>query len=393
MKIRYLVILVLLISFASVGAVVFTPGLPKIASYFGITDKIAQYTVTWYLVGYAFGQLLYGPLTNRFGSIITIKIGASTAIIGASGCILSYYSNSYVLLVISRCIMALGAACGLKMTFTLCSKLFSHEDSARIMSLLTMAFAITPGFGVYLGGVLVTHVNWASPFYLMVLYGIAIFLLSNKLPEMYTTNDYFALNLENIFKHYMVQLKSLKVILGGLLVGICSSIVYVFAAVSPFIALARMHLTPNLYGLYSLIPCLGMLTGSLTSNYAGKKWLPKKSLNVGLRISFLGVIILATMLYLNPETAISLFVPMIVVYFGLAFVFGNAAALALQNVENKGNASAMMSFINMGSAFVMVTCTGFLNISNPIDLPIIYAVLVGIGFIWEIIIRNPKPNC
>ena len=93
--------------------------------------------------------------------------------------------------------------------------------------------------------------------------------------------------------------------------------------------------------------------------------------------------VLAILLYLNSESAISLFLPMVIIYFGLSFVFGNAAALALQNVEDKGNASAMMSFINMTSAFVMVTCTGFLNVSNPIALPIIYAVLIGAGFIWE----------
>ncbi|HLX53372.1 MAG TPA: hypothetical protein VKR58_05500, partial [Aquella sp.] len=61
MKAIYLIILALLISFASIGAVIFTPGLPEISSYFKLTDNVTQYTVTWYLVGYAFGQLVYGP--------------------------------------------------------------------------------------------------------------------------------------------------------------------------------------------------------------------------------------------------------------------------------------------------------------------------------------------
>lgn len=382
MRTIYLIILALLISFASIGAVIFTPGLPDISSYFNLTEKVAQFTITWYLVGYALGQLVYGPLTNRFGSILTIKIGASIAVIGSIGCILSYYVDSYFLLVVSRFIMALGSACGLKMTFTLSSKLFSHEESARVMGLLTMAFAITPGLGVYLGGVLVSRFNWTSPFYLMVAYGIAIFLLTNKLPEMYASRDYSALKLENILKNYILQLKNTRLIFGGLLVGLGTSIVYVFAAVSPFIAMNKMHLTPSQFGVYNFIPCIGILIGSLASNYYGKIWQPQKSLKFGLSISFLGVIILGIMLYFRPDMAISLFLPMLVIYFGFSFVFGNAAALALQNSKDKGNASAMMSFINMASAFVMVSITGYLNISNPIDLPVIYAVLIGTGFIW-----------
>ncbi|HLX52978.1 MAG TPA: MFS transporter, partial [Aquella sp.] len=281
-------------------------------------------------------------------------------------------------------------ACGLKMTFTLSSKLFSHKESARVMGLLTMAFAITPGLGVYLGGILVTRFNWTGPFYLMVIYGIAIFVLANKLPEMYTSRDYLALKLENIIKNYILQLKNTKVIFGGLLVGLGSSVVYVFAAISPFIAINKMHLTPSTFGTYNFIPCIGILIGSIASNYYGKIWQPQKSLKFGLFISFLGVIILAMMLYFKPDMAISLFLPMLVVYLGLSFVFGNAAALALHTSKDKGNASAMMSFINMGSAFVMVSITGWFNISNLVDLPIVYALLIGAGFIWYNVVCKAK---
>lgn len=62
-----LITLILLISFASVNAVLFTPALPDIARYFMIDDTIVQSTITWFLVGYALGQLVYGPIANRFG--------------------------------------------------------------------------------------------------------------------------------------------------------------------------------------------------------------------------------------------------------------------------------------------------------------------------------------
>jgi hypothetical protein len=84
---------------------------------------------------------------------------------------------------------------------------------------------------------------------------------------------------------------------------------------------------------------------------------------------------------------------MAVIYFGFSFIFGNAAALGLQNTKDKVNASDMLSFINMASAFIMVSVTGFFNMYAPIDLPIIYAMIIGNGFIWYNILRCAKGNC
>lgn len=392
MKTKYIFVLMLLISFGSIGAVIFTPGLPDIAHYFTVSSQIAEYAMTSYLVGYAFGQLIYGALVNRFGSRITLVIGTILAIIGTCGCILSYWIDSFMLLVIARFIMALGCACGLKMTFTLSHKLFTHKDSARVMGLLTMAFAITPGLGVFIGGLATQHFNWTAPFYLMIAYSITILLLANKLPEVITAKDYNALKIDNLLNNYLLQFKDLAIIFGGLLVGLGSCVVYIFASLSPFIAMNAMHLTPSSYGTYSFIPSVGILLGSLLSNYLGKIWAPNKSLKFGLFISILGTILLFLLLFVSNNQAVSLFLPMVIIYFGLSFIFGNSAALALKYAQDKSNASAVMSFINMGSAFLVVTILGLFNISAPIILPIIYLALLGLGILWYTILTKLNQN-
>lgn len=381
MKHIQILILALLISFGSIGAVIFTPGLPEIAAYFDISNNVAAYTVTSYLFGYAFGQLLYGPLTNRFGNRTSIKLGAIIAIIGSTGCIAAYYLDSYTMLVLARCITALGAACGLKMTFTLASKMFSHKDSARIMGLLTMAFAITPGLGVWCGGILVTHFNWTSPFYLLLVYAIVIFFCTNFLPELYN-KDHSALKLNNIIINYVKQLRNHQVILGGLLVGTGTGFVYVFAAVVPFISMHLLHLSPDSFGSYNFIPSIGILVGSLTANHYGKTASPKQALALGLYISLVGCLLMGIMLFFWPSMVLSLFLPMVLIYFGLSFIFGNAAAIALQHVHDKGNASAVMSFINMLSGLIAVSVVGWGHLYTKVDLVIVYLVLLILGFIW-----------
>lgn len=382
MRIGYLLILALLITFASVGAVVFTAGLPQIALYFNINNDIAQYTVTWYLIGYALGQLLYGPLANRFGSRITLKIGSTIAIIGSILCILSYFTHIFAVLVCARCLLALGAACGLKMTFTLVSKTFEYKESARAMSLIMISFAIAPGLAVYIGSLLVIYYNWTGPFYFMILYGIVIFLVSGLLPEAYNERDLEALNLGKVIKNYGTQFKSKQVIYGGLLVGTGTSIIYAFAAVSPFIAIKQMHLLVTSFGLYNIIPSIGVLLGSIMASHLGKRWQPEKLIKFGLILSILGVIFLVFMLHYNKLQAFAFFMPMMIIYGGFSFIFGNASALALKMSRDKGNAAATMSFINMGFAYLIVTIIGGLNIHTAMSLTLIYLILIGFSFIW-----------
>lgn len=370
----YIFILSLLISYGSIGAVCFTPGLPKIAEYFAVSDQVAGFTMSWYLVGYAIGQLIYGPLVNRFGNKDTIVFAALLAILGCICSIISYYTKSFDLLLVSRVIMALGAASGLKMTFTLSSKLFDVKDSARVLGLLTMAFAITPGVGVFLGGILVNSYGWVAPFYLMIFYSLVIIYLNKFLPIVYKVDSSVKFSVLAILKNYVFQIKDSNVVVGGALLGMGSCFIYVFATLSPFIAIKFMGLKPQDYGIYNFIPSIGILLGSLSSNYVGQKHTPKFSLKLGILITTLGTLVLFMGMSWK-SSPLYMFVPMIIVYYGLSFIFGNSAALALHKVKDTSNASAVMSFINMGAAVVAVMILTNFAIHQSIVLPIIYAIL------------------
>jgi len=381
MKIRYLLILMLLISFGSIGAVAFTPGLPEIATFFVIKSQTAELTVTWYLVGYTIGQLLYGPLANRYGSKKTIIIGASIEIISALLCIASKYLYSFDLLIFARFLMALGAGGGLTMAFTISSKLCNIKEHARIVSLLIIAFAITPGIGVFIGGVLVTYYGWVSSFYFMFIYGGIILCLSLILPEVFIEKKMDALNPKHLLHNYVGQFKR-PVVFGGLLVGAGTSIVYTFAALAPFIAINTIGVSPQVYGIYNFIPVAGMLFGSLLASHLGKTNPPKKSIKLGLFLSLLGVVLLFISFKLFPHAILSLFVPMFIIYLGYAFIFGNSSALALCEAEDKSNASALMSFINMSSAVIVVMLLSIFPIHIAIMLPLLYLGYLLLGIIW-----------
>src|ERR1700733_7445245 len=141
-------ILLLLVSFGSVGAVLFTPALPAIQQFFHVSVGKAQLTMTSYLIGYALGQLPYGPLANAFGRKKTLYIGISISILGSLLCALSAVLGSFGALILARFVQALGATAGLKMSYTMVADTHEPADATRTISRFSLAFAVVPGLGI-----------------------------------------------------------------------------------------------------------------------------------------------------------------------------------------------------------------------------------------------------
>lgn len=366
--------LLLLISFASVNAVLFTPALPNIAQFFGIGEDTAQQTITWFLIGYAFGQLLYGPIANRFGRKPALYAGITLQIASSLLCVLSGIIHLYGLLVIARFMLALGSGVGLKMTYTLVSECYEPKLASQKISYLMLAFAITPGLGVAFGGVLNTYYGWTSPFYAGAIYGLALLFFVTRLPETQKTLDLDALKINHLIHGYRSQFKNIRLTAGGLLMGCSTSFVYVFSAVAPFIAINIFGMNSSEYGLANIIPPIGLILGSIAGAKFSKKYASVSIIRAGILIAGSGVICMASMMFFHLHILFSVFLPMIIIYFGLCLVLANAATFAMSHVSDKAHGSAVMNFINMGLATLVVLSISLFSI-KVLLLPAIYIVL------------------
>ena len=366
--------LLLMISFASVNAVFFTPALPDIAHYFTISSVKAQQTITWFLVGYALGQLIYGPLANRFGRKPALYAGIALQIASSLVCVFSGMIHSYLLLVIGRFLLALGSGVGLKMTFTLVNECYEPKIAAQKVSYLMLAFAITPGLAVALGGILTTHFGWTSCFYAGAFYGMVLLALTMRLPETLKTRHLDALNMMHLFQNYSAQFKNRQLITGGLLMGGSTCFVYLFAAAAPFIAINMMGLSSAQYGLANLLPPIGLIIGSIVSAQLIKRYSLEIILRSGILIATLGVIVMITAMLFQMPVIFSLFLPMIIIYFGLCFIMANGSTLAMSKTQDKAHGAAVMSFINMGLATIVVLMLGLFTM-KALLLPLFYLVI------------------
>jgi predicted MFS family arabinose efflux permease len=383
--------LLLLISFASVNAVLFTPALPNIAHFFKIGEDTAQQTITWFLVGYALGQLVYGPIANRFGRKPALYAGISLQIISSLLCVLAGVTHEYWLLVLARFMLALGSGVGLKMTFTLVNECYEPKIASQKVSYLMLAFAITPGLGVALGGMLNTYYGWTSCFYAGAIYGLVLLFLVAHLPETQTTLNLNALKIKHLLHNYSSQFKNTQLISGGLLMGSSTSFVYIFAAIAPFIAMSVFGMSSADYGVANILPPIGLILGSIIGARLTNKYLLESIIKTGIVIAGIGAILMFVAMLMHFSILFSLFLPMIIIYFGLCFILANASTLAMSHASDKAHASAVMNFINMGLATLAVLVLSLFPMKDLL-LPTIYLVLCIVMMAIFTLINNHRKN-
>lgn len=366
-------VLLMMISFASVNAVMFTPALPDIATFFDVSHDSAQLTITWFLVGYACGQLFYGPIANRYGRKPALYCGIILQIISSLICVLAGVIDAFWLLVIGRLMLALGSGVGLKMTFTLVNECYEPKAATKKISYLILSFAITPGLSAALGGVLNHHFGWMSCFIACTIYGCLLAIMATRLPETMTEADYDALKWKHLIRHYAEQFKIRSLILGAMIMGITTCFVYSFAAVAPFVAIDILGFNSAEYGIANIIPSIGLMIGSLVSAKLSDTIAPGTMIRTGIILTAIASLIMLFSVYRHASAINSVFIPMMLVYMGLSSILANAASIAMRDVTDKAHGSAVMNFINMGFATITVLIIGWLPLSTYL-LPTMFLI-------------------
>lgn len=381
-----LAILLLFMCFASICAVLYTPALPQIAQHFNVGVGATQLTVTIYLLGYTFGQLIYGPFANRFGRRNTIMLGIGIEVLSSLLCGLTTLGLPFWVLVLGRLLMALGAAVGLTMSFGIVAESYSPTRAVKIMAYLALAFAIMPSLGSCIGGFIVEHLNWASCFYFLALYGIVLAYLCLRLPESQRPRDLKALYLKNLFLGYKNEWNK-HVLIYALMGGCNTAMIYVFATAAPFVGIQILGASPDHFGTFTLIPAIGFICGTLLASRLAHRVARESLISYGIIIMAVGVIPAVIIWLCHALTLWTLFLPMIIVFCGGTIIFSVVPSLAVAASLHKSNASGLFSFLNMATGTFAVLLLSILHFNILLEVPLIFIAIM--AALW--VLNRNKP--
>lgn len=388
LKIYHLLTLLLLISLASVTGLLFIPALPKLDNYFDISNAEAQWILGFFLIGYCLGQLPYGPLANRFGRKKTIYMGIALSIFGS---FLSYFSPTFPILCAARFIQALGAAVGLKMSFTIVNDVLSGKEASKVVSHLSLAFGIMPGLAVAAGGLIVASFGWRDCFLFLALYSLVVGLLSLSLPETGKSLDLEALQSRKIIRGYAFQFANKNLLLNAILTSLSTSMIYLFATIAPYLAIEQLKMPVSEFGFWNIIPAIGLVLGSALSSHCSMKYSFCKKISLGMSIIFCGVAFMTITFFSGYFSKWSLFLGQFIIQSGYNLVWANTNTAATSQSEDKSNATSVVQFINVGGTVLSVFLIGLFSPTNIALLPLTFSFIVILMLITHLlIIKNQK---
>ena len=261
---------------------------------------------------------------------------------------------------------------GLVVCFTIINDFYHADQSRKIVAFMMLAFAIIPGIAVAIGGILVQFINWQACFYFLLLYGLILIHAVIKLPETSLTKDHKALHGRYMLKNYLVTARNKYLIGYSIVFGLSTSCGYVFGAQGPFIGIHTLHLSPGIYGILGLLPYSGAIVGCIATIRTSHKVNAKRMVTFGIIFEVIAALIMFFCFLFNFINLYTLLVPMIILLIGHAIISSNASSLAMSQVVDKANGSAIMNFTNMGSAVIMTIILGSIHTSVIWLMPAIF---------------------
>lgn len=370
-----LLLLVAMTGVAPISLYMLVPALPVLARTFNSSISVAQMTVSLYMVGLAFSQLIMGPLSDRYGRRPVLLTGLCIMVTAGIG---SIFAETLPQLIAARFFQALGGATGMVMSRAIIRDLYPRERVGAMISLVIAVMMIAQMLSPLCGGLLEIGFGWRAIFYVITAASLAVVLaIAWLLPE--TRRRAVSESGSGFVAGAKVLLRS-RTFLGYLLCYVAASwIIFTFAGGGPYVVINQMGRSSAEYGAW--FACTGF--GYLMGNVFCVRLAPRRSLDqliwFGLALQFGGALlnVIWGITGFNQMPA-WLFLTHTVVMFGNAFVMSNSAAGALSvRPQAAGSASGLMGFLQMGFGALCSQFGAYLggHFATPVPLNIALVVL------------------
>lgn len=329
----------------------YLPAFPRIADAFGVQVPDVQRTLASYFIGLAVGQLIYGPLTDRFGRKPPLYFGLALFALTSAGCAMTWSVGSLTAL---RFVQALGGCAEMVIARAIVRDLFDDKQAARMFSSLMLVMGLAPILGPLIGGFLAGHVGWRAIFWLLTLAGAATllstaFAFRESLPPERRVQH----SPGEILATYGHLLRDRGFMLHAMTVSIGTAGLFAYVGGSPYVFQKIFHISEARFGLFFGPIACGIIGMSSVNGLVAGRFDIRSILRVALSLQAVA----GTMLLTDALTGFGgfwgIYVPLWFVIASMGFVFPNTTVLAMSpHGPIAGSASAVLGFLQFGVSAV-----------------------------------------
>ncbi|GLI27886.1 Bcr/CflA family drug resistance efflux transporter [Agromyces rhizosphaerae] len=373
-----LVTLGLLTAVAPFATDLYLPAFPEMLDDLDTTASGVQVTLTAFLLGLAVGQLVFGPVSDRFGRRVPLIVGAAIYVAASTIAVLA---PNVEVLTAARFAQGVTGAAGMVIARAVIADLATGRAAARAFSLMMLVVGVAPVIAPLIGGILADPLGWRG--LLGVVLGLAVLMLAGVLtvvPESLPRSRRDELRaLQSTHGSGARDLGSAVFVGNTLAFGFGFAVMMSYIAASPFVYQVMMGVGPVVYGLGFGVNALGLMAMTWVAARLAASVEPARLVAVGLSAILTGAVAFLA-LSLSGAPAGWLAVPLFVCVSSLGLVMGNATALALGAVPRAaGTGSAVLGATQFALGAAVAPIVGVGGESTALPLAIVMVACAGLA--------------
>ena len=368
---RLTLVLGALAAFAPMTTDMYLPSLPTLAREFEATGGAVQLTLAAFFIGLAAGQLLYGPLADRYGRKPPLYAGIVLFIAASALCALAPSLDALVAL---RFLQATGCCAGIVISRAVVRDLFEAHEAARMFSLIMLVMGVAPILAPLVGGYLLVLLGWQSIFWALALFGALCLVAAVAwLPE--TRAPHAAVPLSRALPGYLLLLRDRRFLGFALAGGLAQGGMFAYISGSPQVFIDVYGVPAQHYGWLFGLNAFGLIAASQLNRRLLRRLGPRAVLD---RVALVNAVLGAVLLLL-AVTGVLGFAGILLPLFGyvatLGMIFPNSQALALaEHGVRAGTASALIGTLQFGVAGIASSLVGALYDGSALPMAAVIAV-------------------
>ncbi len=381
-------ILVALVALGQVSTSLYVPSLPAIGADFSESTESVSLTFTVFLAAFAFAQLGYGPLSDRFGRR-RVLLGGIVLYVAAS--IVCTAAPNLETLIAARFVQAFGACAGPVLGRAMVRDIYGRDQVAKVMAYIGMAFAVSPAITPIIGGILQVHFGWRANFLFLTLFGaVMLAIVAFRLGETYRPEA--GLGWAGMLRNYRLLLAHRGVMGYSISAACVFAGLMVFVSAAPFVFIERLGVSPDLFGVLIIFNTAGVVAGNFAVTCCARRLSPDRMIAGGIAVAVVAALVLVAFAVAGWMNVAVIIAPMTVYMFGMGVVFPNAQAGALAPYpQAAGSASALSGFFQMGVAALASRAAGLVPHQTQLPMALVILACAVIAAASFALLVRPRP--
>jgi DHA1 family bicyclomycin/chloramphenicol resistance-like MFS transporter len=371
--------LTLLAALGTLATNMYLASFPSLGRDLAASPAQVKFTLTVFLFGFAAGQLIIGPLSDRLGRRPLLLGGLALYAIASALCAVAANIESMLLF---RVMQAIGACTASVLARAVARDLFSGDELTKSLSFIMTFMAAAPGFSPLIGGLIETWSGWRMTFALLAVVGaIAAAIVWLRVPETNRSRD-SAASFGAAFTIYFLLLRDGRFVVPALATTSAMAGLFAFFASSPTIFIQHFGVSPALFGLIPCFTVFAVFAGGMLAPRLAKRWSGARSILFGLSFMLAGAVILLALGTFAAPNMTMVLAPLVLFLFGMGVVNPLSTVIAMGPFPEKaGAASALVGFCQMAGGALGTVVVGVLPYPILQSLPLIMAGAALIGLL------------